>query len=174
MSNSRDVDRAPNSVLDFQSIAQVNVSRIVGLIEAVDEVGGAADVATIAQEVDMDVDHLGPVLVAAELLGLVDVTDGDVKITDRSRNLLSANVRQRKAILRNVLDETPEFRSVLDLARRAGRPLGREEILDAIAAKVGRHQAEGLFQALVYWGRYLGVVRYDSGSEQLTLREPGK
>jgi NitT/TauT family transport system ATP-binding protein len=161
-------------VADFASIAQVSMSRLVGLIEAVDEIGGAADVATISQEVDMDVDHLGPVLTAAELLGLVNVADGDVKLTDRSRQLLSANIRQRRALLRNIVDEVPGFHTVLRMARQAGRPLTREEALDAFAAEVGRHQAEGLFQALVYWGRYLGVVRYDSASEQLTLRETAK
>lgn len=172
MTNSEDDVGRPNDVTDFGSIAQVSVGQIVGLVEAVDEAGGVADVATISQEVDMDVDHLGPILAAAELLGLATVDEGDVRTTELSRKLLSSNVRQRKAILRDIIDDVSVFRSILDLARRAGRPLGRQEILDAIAAGVGRHQAEGLFKALVYWGRYVGLVRYDSESEQLTLRSP--
>lgn len=157
---------------NLQSIGRVSVGQIVGLVEAVDEVGGVADVATISREVDMDVDHLGPILSAAELLGLATVADGDVRLTDLSRRVLSSNVRQRKAVLRDIIDDVPVFRSILDLARRAGRPLGRQEVLDAIAEGVGRHQAEDSFKALVYWGRYVGLVRYDSESEELTLRSP--
>ena len=58
------------------------------------------------------------------------------------------------------------------MARKAGRPLSREEILGAIAAQVGSHQAEDFFNALVYWGRYVELVHYDSESEELTLRVP--
>jgi len=60
------------------------------------------------------------------------------------------------------------------MARKAGRPLSREEIIEALSARVGSHQAEDLFKALVYWGRYVELVRYDSQSEMLTLRTPSK
>jgi NitT/TauT family transport system ATP-binding protein len=160
------------AVADFRSIAKVSVGQILGLVEAVDEVGGFADVATISKEVEMDVDRLGPILGAAELLGLVTVEDGDIRITEMSRKLLSANVRGRKAILREVIDDAPTFRLILDMARQAGRPLRRQEVLDILAARVGSHQAEDLFKAIVYWGRYVELFRYDSQSEELTLRSP--
>jgi len=174
MSNRNEAVGRNGAVADFRSIAQVSVGQIIGLVEAVDEVGGTADAATISQEVEMDVDHLGPILDAAELLGLVTVVDGDIRITDLSRKLLSANLRERKTILRDITDHVPEFRLILDTARHAGRPLGRREILDVIAARVGTHQAEDLFKALVYWGRYVELLRYDSESEQLTLRAPSE
>ena len=174
MSNSpEDVGRT-GAVADLRSIAKVSVGQILGLVEAVDEVGGVADVATISQEADMDVDRLGPILDAAELLGLMTVEDGDIRITDLSRKLLHANVRERKAILRDIIDDVPVFRLILDMARQAGRPLGRQEILDVLAGRVGSHQAEELFKALVYWGRYVELLRYESESEQLTLRTPSK
>ncbi|TLZ65875.1 MAG: hypothetical protein E6K12_08245 [Methanobacteriota archaeon] len=122
----------------------------------------------------MDLDRLGPVLGAAEFLGLMTVEEGDVRITDLSRKLLHANVRERKAIVRDIIDDVPVFRLITDMARKAGRPLSRQEIIEALSARVGSHQAEDLFKALVYWGRYVELVRYDSQSEQLTLRTPSK
>ncbi|MFA5896629.1 MAG: AAA-associated domain-containing protein [Thermoplasmata archaeon] len=153
-------------------IAKVSVGQILGLVEAIDEVGGSADVATISQEVEMDIDRLGPVIDAAEFLAFVKVEDGDLTITDLSRKVLHANVKERKAIIRDIIDDVPIFRQVTDMARKAGRPLSREEILGAIAAQVGSHQAEDFFNALVYWGRYVELVHYDSESEELTLRVP--
>jgi NitT/TauT family transport system ATP-binding protein len=117
---------------------------------------------------------LGPIVDAAEFFGLLTVAEGDVRMTDRSRKILHASVRDRKAILRDVLDDAPVFRIVLDMARQAGRPLERREILDAIASQVDSHRAEDLFKALIYWGRYAELLRYDSGSEQLRLRTPSK
>ncbi len=174
MSNSGDVVGPARRVTDFRSISKVSVGQILGLVEAVDEVGGMADVATISKEVDMDVDRLGPILDAAELLGLVTVQEGDVRVTDLSRKLLTANVRERKAIVRDIIDDLPVFRRITEMARTAGRPLERQEIMDAIVANVGSHQAEDVFKALVYWGRYVELVRYDSESEQLSLRTPSK
>ncbi|MGI0150015.1 MAG: AAA-associated domain-containing protein [Thermoplasmata archaeon] len=106
------------------------------------------------------------------MLGLVTVEDGDIRMTDVNRKLLSASVRERKAILREIIDDVPVFRQILNMAREAGRPLGRHEVLDVLAACVGSHQAEDLFKALVYWGRYVELLRYDSESEQLTVRTP--
>ncbi|HEX9340381.1 MAG TPA: AAA-associated domain-containing protein [Thermoplasmata archaeon] len=158
----------------FHSISKASVGQILGLVEAVDEAGGAADVATISQEVEMDIDRLGPILAAAEFLGLLEVEDGDVRMTDLSRKLLSASVRERKRIVRDIINAVPVFRHVTEMARSARRPLEREEIIDAIAANVGSRQAEEVFKALVYWGRYVELVRYDSVSEQLSLRTPSK
>jgi NitT/TauT family transport system ATP-binding protein len=161
-------------VTDFHPISKVTLGQIVGLIEAVDEIGGTADAATVSQEVDMDVDRLGPILNAGEFLGLVTVEDGDVHITDVGRKLLHANVQERKRIIREIIDDVPLFRLVMDTARAAGRPRSRGEILDALSARVGSHQAQDLFKALVYWGRYVELLRYDSQSELLSLRTPSK
>ena len=174
MSNSGEGVGRTGGVTDFHPIAKVSVGQILGLVEAIDEVGGVADVATISQEVDMDLDRLGPILGAAEFLGLVTVEDGDVRITELSRKLLHASVRERKAIVRDIIDDVPVFRLITEMARRAGRPLSRQEIIDALSSRVGSHQAEDLFKALVYWGRYVELVLYDSQSEQLTLRTPSK
>jgi len=151
-------------------MAKVSAGQILGLVEAVDEVGGLADAATISREVEMDVDRLGPILTAAEFLGLVTIEDGDIRITELSRKLLTANVRERKRIVREIIDDMPAFRLVMEMARSSGAPLGRQQVVQALADRVGSHQAEDVFNALVYWGRYAELVRYDSGSEQLTVR----
>jgi NitT/TauT family transport system ATP-binding protein len=155
-------------------IAHVSVGQVLGLVEAVDEVGGSADAATISQEVEMDIDRLGPIIDAAEFLGFVKVEDGDLTITDLSRKVLNANVYERQHIIRDTIDDAPIFREVTEMARKAGRPLSREEVLRAIVVHVGTHNAEDLFDALVYWGRYTELVRYDSESEELTLQMPSQ
>ena len=174
MPNSPQVDGPSKSLADMHPIAKVSVGQILGLVEAIDEVGGSADVATISQEVEMDIDRLGPIIDAAELLGFVKVHEGDLTITELSRKVLHADVRERKKIIRDIIDDVPIFKQVMAMARAAGRPLSREEVLGAIAAQVGTHNADDLFNALVYWGRYTELVNYDSESEELTLRAPSE
>ena len=162
----------PRSPPDMAVISRVSISQIVGLVEAIDEVGGQADIATIAQEVDMDLDRLGPVVDAAEFLGLLNVVDGDLRVNDLSRRVLTSRVKERKAIIRDIIEDVPVFRQVTTLVRAAGRPLERKEVLATLSTHVGGHHAEDFFKALVYWGRYVELVRYDSETEQVSLREP--
>lgn len=145
------------------------MGQILGLVEAIDEVGGTADVATISQEVEMDIDRLGPIIDAAELLNFVKVEEGDLTITDLSRKVLHANVQERKTLIRDIIDDVPIFRMVMEMAKAASRPLSRDEVLGSIAAQVGTHNASDLFDALVYWGRYTELVLYDSESEELRV-----
>ncbi len=172
MPNSDQAHEPSKSLADMHPIAKVSVGQILGLVEAIDEVGGSADAATISQEVEMDIDRLGPIIDAAELLGFVQVEEGDLTITDLSRRVLHANVRERKKIIRDIVDDVPIFKQVMDMAKTAGRPLSRDEVLGAITAQVGTHNANDLFNALVYWGRYTELVNYDSEAEELTLRAP--
>src|SRR3989442_7849865 len=151
-------------------MAKVSVGQILGFVKPVEEVVGVADAAKISREVERDVDRLGPILTAAEFLGLVTIEDGDIRITELSRKLLTANVRERKRIVREIIDDMPTFRLVMEMARSSGAPLGRQQVVQALADRVGSHQAEDVFNALVYWGRYAELVRYDSESEQLTVR----
>lgn len=157
---------------DMRAIAKVSMGQILGLVEAVDEVSGSADAATIAQEVEMDVAALGPIIGAAEFLGLVEVRDGDLVNTDLADRLLEATTPERKAIIRDIIDDVPVFRQVTDMARAAGRALSREEIVETLTASVGSHQAGDIFDALVYWGRYVRMVIYDSQSELFVIQPP--
>lgn len=174
MPNSQEPHAPSKSLADMHPIARVSVGQILGLVEAIDEVGGSADAATISQEVEMDIDRLGPIIDAAELLGFVKVEEGDLTITDLSRKVLHANVRERKKIIRDIIDDVPIFKRVMEMARTVSRPLSRDEVLGAIAAQVGSHNADDLFNALIYWGRYTELVSYDSESEELTLRVPSQ
>ncbi len=174
MPNSPPANGPSKPLSDMHPIAKVSVGQILGLVEAIDEVGGSADVATISQEVEMDIDRLGPIIDAAELLNFVKVKEGDLTITDLSRKVLHADVRERKKIIRVIIDDVPIFKQVMEMAKAAGRPLSREEVLGTISAQVGTHNADDLFNALVYWGRYTELVSYDSESEELTIRVPSE
>ncbi len=172
MPNSPPTNGLSKPLADMHPIAKVSVGQILGLVEAIDEVGGSADAATISQEVEMDIDRLGPVIDASEFLGFVKVAEGDLTITELSRKVLHADVQERKKIIRDIIDDVPIFKEVMRMAREAGRPLSREEILGAISAQVGSHHADDFFKALVYWGRYTELVNYDSEAEELTIRVP--
>jgi hypothetical protein len=173
VSNNQDRDKPIRRLADMHPIAKVSLSEVVGLLEAVDEVGGQSDAANIAREFDMDLDRLGPVIDAAEFLGLMNVEDGDLKNTDLSRNLLSASQKERKAIIRRVIAEVPVFREVMGVLNEK-RTLKRDDVVQVLTGLVGSHAAQDVFDALVYWGRYVELIHYDSETEELSIRLPSR
>ena len=157
---------------DPHQIANVSMSHLVGLVEAIDEMGGEAGAAEVAQDVEEDIDRLSPIVAATEFLGLVVVEKGRLRLTDLGRKVLHATVRGRKALFRDIVQDVPAFRHVVTMLRAAARPLPRQEVVNALAAHVGTFHAEPYFDALVFWGRYVELVRYDRETEQLSLRAP--
>ena len=156
----------------MQPISKVSLGQIVGLLKAIEEMGGDADVAEIGRTVEMDLDSIGHIVDAAEFLGLARAQEGDLTTTELGRKVLTAGVRQRKAIVRDIIQGLPVFEGLMDRLVAAGRPLTRQEVLAAIESRIGSHDAPTQFNALVYWGRYVELLTYDSRSELLSLRAP--
>jgi len=165
-------DGSPRFRSGMQPLSKVPLGQIVGLLKNVEEAGGDADVAEIARASDIDLNQLPPVVDAAVFLGLAQAGEGDLSITPLGRKVLAAGLRQRKAILRGIIQQLPGFQRVTERIVAAGRPLSRQEVIDALAAQVGSHEADGFFTALVAWGRYTELLTYDSRSELLGLRTP--
>ena len=173
MDKTQDTDKSGRRHMDLRTITKVSFSQVVALARAIDEHGGVADVARIADDVEMDLDGIGPVVAAAEFLGVLTVEEGDLRLTDFGRKLMKASVRERKAMLRAFMKDLPVFRYVIQLIETSGRPVSRKDVVEALAVHYGAHQADDLFRALVYWGRASELIAYDSRSELLTLRTPG-
>src|SRR2546425_8347842 len=110
----REDDGSPRFRSGMQPISKVTLGQIVGLLKSVEEAGGEADVAEIARATDVDLNQLPPILDAAVFLGLAQAGEGDLSITDLGRRVLAAGVRQRKAILRNIIQGLPSFQRVTE------------------------------------------------------------
>jgi len=168
----REDDGSPRFRAGMQPISRVSLGQIVGLLKAVEEAGGDADVAEIGRSVEMDLDALGPIVNAAEFLGLARAEEGNLTIEELGRKVLNAGLRQRKAIVREIIKELPSFQRLTERIQATGRPATREEVLAAIEERFGSHNAPSIFNALIYWGRYVELLSYDSRSERIELRQP--
>ncbi len=75
-------------------LAQPNA--LAGLLEKLAEEGGRADIYRFAGELTMELDDLLPVVEAGELLGFVNVQEGDLLLTPLGRAYAEASVLGRK------------------------------------------------------------------------------
>lgn len=148
---------------------RTSVGQVVGLLEAIDEASGSEDAAQIAREGKLHADAIPAIITLAEQLGLVAVDDGDVILMDLGHSVLHANIKDRRVVFAGLLNKQEWMQEVFRTLRSQGGSAERARVVEALRATHGTVQAEALFHTAVYWGRYCGLLRYNSHTERLNL-----
>lgn len=158
--------------MDAGPLPQVGIGMVIGLLEMLEDVRGKEDIFKLAGSLSMELDDIGPVIEAAKVLGFIETTNGDITLTGLGTQLLNANIDERKEIVAGQLQQLPAFKEILDLINaRRGRQVRRDIVVDRFARRMSDEDAEILFKTLVDWGRYAGLIGYDTKGEILYLDE---
>lgn len=156
--------------MDDGPIPRVGVGMVLGLLELLDDAKGRADIFKLAGELAMELDDIGPVIEAAKLLGLVETGRGDIILTPFGAKLLEADTNLRKNLLAERLKEIKTFREVLKLLKsKRNRPVHRRQVVEILKKDMSDEEAEGMFQAIVDWGRFAELLDYDGHEELLFI-----
>ncbi len=159
--------------LETTPLPHARPGAISGLLELVEDYGGADDVAVISDRLRIEADDLLPILDAAVLLGFAEVRQGDVTLTETGRSFAEGEVEAAKRIFRSqVLDRAPLVRTMYEalLTSKGGR-MRQEFFLDVLDENYSEEEAKSQFDTAVHWARYAGLFEYDSDEETLRLHE---
>jgi NitT/TauT family transport system ATP-binding protein len=153
----------------------VSTNLLSGLMEelAAAPYNGRADLPALAESLQLELDELLPMGEGLQLLGLGVLEEGDLRLTDRGRAFVEADIDTRKsmfgdllranvplvALIRKVLDERP--------AHRAAAVRFRDELEDTMSPDY----AEETLRAAISWGRYAELYSYDEEADQFFLEE---
>jgi len=152
------------------SIPTAHYGQVVGLLEVLDDFGGKADLAKIAEDMVLELDDILPASDSAEILGLAKVDSGDITLTDKGKNFLAAGIRRRQKIIQQKLLELDVFRSVLELIRRSDQNgVKRDALLAFLRSKIPETDSELCFRWIIEWGRYGLLIRYDSNDQRVRM-----
>lgn len=153
------------------TLLEHSVSRIVGLLQAVESAGGEEDVARLAMDFDEELDEIQPTLDAIQALGLAVVGNGNIRVTPEGKAILAAKIRRRKTLFRERLLAMPLFQELHHLLASSpeGR-LTRDDLLQFIAEKVPGAPPEEVLKTIINWGRYAEILTYDTDGEEVRLK----
>ena len=151
-------------------IPQVGISRIIGLLEVLDDAGGRHDIYKLAREVNFEFGEILKVIKAAELLDLVVTPGADVVLTPRGKELLKGKVNARKKLLREQIRKVPLFRTVLDALQRSENHRAEEgAFLEIFALHLPAEDSEAVLKTVIDWGRYTELLGYSPDAQELYL-----
>src|SRR5579864_631661 len=91
----------PKPARPYQTLPNVAISDVTGLIELVHNHGDREDIYQIGRDLYLEVDELLPLVEAADLLDLADVQEGDLILTEIGKHFAEAGVLEEKQIFRD-------------------------------------------------------------------------
>lgn len=156
-------------------IPRVQFGVLLGFLEILDDKGGKADIALIASEQNLQVDDFLPILRSAQMMHLIQVDNGEVKISEKGYQMLFTNPRMRKKILQGILRESEAFKILTQAIRGSKKgSLTKEEVLDIIGKSLGSTESdydiEEEFNWIIYWGRQALILKYELDKDTISIR----
>jgi NitT/TauT family transport system ATP-binding protein len=154
-------------------LPDASVQQLSGLLERLTEepYHGRADLPHLADEENLVVDELFPLIDALQLLGLAHVSAGDIELTAAGRVYADADMLARKQMFADaLLKHVPlvaHIRRVLD--ERPGHRAPAARFLRELEDHLSEEEAQRVLDTVINWGRHAEVFAYDYDEEVLSL-----
>src|SRR5438876_1173654 len=154
-------------------LPDASVQQLSGLIENLTEAPyhGRAALPHLADEENLVMDELFPLIETLQLLGFAHVSGGDIELTPLGRAYADADMLARKQIFaEGLLKHVPlvaHIRRVLD--ERPGHRAPATRFLRELEDHRAADEAERVLDTVINWGRHAEIFAYDYDSEVLNL-----
>ncbi|MFN7105111.1 MAG: AAA-associated domain-containing protein [Pyrobaculum sp.] len=140
----------------------VGVDQVLGLLKVIYALGGRVDVMHINEAIDADLGELSHVIDAAEVLGFVKHSNGDVELTEDGRKAVEMPLRHLQLTLKTKMSALEPFAQLVDYLKREAR---LEEVLQYIAS-LG-YMEEGA-RKILDWAVFAQLVEIDDDMVKLS------
>ncbi|MGC2414937.1 MAG: nitrate/sulfonate/bicarbonate ABC transporter ATP-binding protein [Stellaceae bacterium] len=149
------------------------VQQLSGLIERLTEppYHGRADLPHLADEENLVIDELFPLIEFMQLLGWAHVSGGDIELTAGGRAYAAADMLPRKQMFADALVKhvplAAHIRRVLD--ERPGHRAPAARFLRELEDHLSEEEAERVLETVINWGRHAEIFAFDYDDEVLSL-----
>jgi NitT/TauT family transport system ATP-binding protein len=154
-------------------LPDASVQQLSGLIDSLSEAPyhGRADLPQLADEENLVMDELFPLIETLQLLGFAHVSSGDIELTALGRTYAEADMLAKKQLFAEaVLKHIPlaaHIRRVLD--ERPGHRAPAARFLRELEDHLSESEAQRVLDTVINWGRHAEIFSYDSDTEVLNL-----
>jgi NitT/TauT family transport system ATP-binding protein len=156
-------------------LPEAPVQQISGLLERLTEepYRGRADLPHLADEENLDMDELFPLIELLQLLGFAHVSGGDIELTAVGRGYAEADMLTRKQIFADAVQKhvpiAAHIRRVLD--ERPGHRAPAARFLRELEDHLSEEEAQRVLDTVINWGRHAEIFAYDDDAEVFSLED---
>lgn len=158
----------------YPALPNVHSGAIAGLVELLNDRGGKDDLYHIADDLQMGVDNLLPLVESATVLGFARADRGDLELTPIGKAFAEADIETRKRVFRDAaLEHVPFLKQIQStLTAKSDHSMPVEFFRDILQEHFSEAEAQQQIDTVLNWGRYADLFTYDSESERLSLYQP--
>jgi len=152
-------------------LPEVSAPGLSGLLEILDARGGRDGLAELADDLSFEVDDLLPMVDAAVMLGLAEVHDADLELTEAGREFVTADINASKTLFGKLAAErAPLIKAIYKGLQATNDGTLREGFfLDLLRRGFTDEEARQQLDIAIDWGRYGELFEYDAETGELVL-----
>jgi len=152
-----------------KKLPDARLNALAGLVEKLVEDGGRTDLYRLAGQLSLELDDLLPIVETGELLGLLNILEGDLMITPLGRAYAEASILARKELIAGRILRLPIINWIYDtLLRDDDRRVTRDYFFENLKSDFG-DWAEEQLEIAISWGRHAELFAYDDDTRELYL-----
>ncbi|MCM2279383.1 MAG: nitrate/sulfonate/bicarbonate ABC transporter ATP-binding protein [Oligoflexia bacterium] len=154
----------------IETLPNVQIVEMIGLLEAVGDHGGKADIFELAHETGKEFGRTLYLVKAAELLDLVETPKQTVLLTDLGRHFVEGDINIRKRMLHELFGSLRIVQMASNLLRKSETlRIPIEELKERVGEWLPAENPEQIIEALVSWGRFAEYFGYNDDAKELYL-----
>lgn len=157
-------------------LPSANVQQMLGVLDEVSEqsTSDSLELASLADELEMEVDEIFPLVEALDLLGFATTDGGVLYLTASGNAFLDADILERKVIFgRSLVERVPLARHITAaIEAEDDHRVPEERFLTELNEFFTDEEAERVLEVVVAWGRYAEIFAYDYDSGEFSLENP--
>jgi NitT/TauT family transport system ATP-binding protein len=155
----------------YQMLPHARPGGIAGLLELLLDKGGRDDIYRLADDLAFEIDDLLPIVDAAQLLGFLNIEEGDAAITERGAEFANSEILRQKELFR---DAAVENVLLLRQIRRAiesksDHTVPEDFFLDMLDEQFSAEETQRQMETAITWGRYAELFDFDAGRRRFVM-----
>jgi NitT/TauT family transport system ATP-binding protein len=154
----------------IETLPNVQISEMIGLMEAIAAEGGTADIFELAHQTGKEFGRTLYLVKASELLELVDTPKQKVILTDLGKHFVEGDINVRKRMLHELFGALRIVQMTTNLLRKDDSfRLPIEALQERVAEWLPSENPLQVVEALVSWGRFAEYFGYNDDTKEVYL-----
>ncbi len=155
----------------YQMLPNVRPGSMAGLLELLVDKGGRDDIYRLADDLAFEIDDLFPIVDASQLLGFLNVEEGDAVITPAGEEFANSEILRQKDLFREAAQENilllRQIRRALET--KSDHTVPEDFFRDLLIEQFSDEECDRQMDTAIAWGRYAELFDYDSGRGRFVM-----
>lgn len=147
----------------MESIPLVPVGQIVGLLSILHDSPELSNIYDISDEIGKEFGETIALVKAAEILAFIDTPKDEVRFTELGRRFVAADRAGRRTLFAEQVFKLRLFHIIIALLHEF-EEVEAERVIKDIGSALPYDSPEKVFQTLIAWGRYAGLMDFNAGT----------